>query len=1020
MSDGANGSRIADLFADLSLRTTRFSEGLTRAVIESRRAGADISRALGQNTAAINGVGTAAANAGKEIRNTGDSVGGYVKSVSRIITGILISQAFYSVIRSVKDATASVAEFTMYMEQAEISFTLMLGSAQRATGMLNALQDFAAKTPFRMEDAAQSARRLMAMGFAAENVIPIMRSLADAAAISGSMDPRLIDRMVTALGQMKTKGKVATQELMQLSEAGLPSFKILQEELGLTQDQLSNIGNLHISADVAIPALLRGIEKRYKGAADEISHSTAGLISNIKDDLLFLGSSSITGPAEKFRDLLQGVADKLEATRANMRKSGAGGLIENLFPPGSQGMVRVIGASLLSIGSSVKRLLASFGPAAGALGRLFGNILGIILPIVAAIARVITEITYSAGHARGPLKALAAGFVGLLVAGVATSAVMHLAWVIRLLGISTAIAKAVALLSKAISVLYLTLAKNPIVGVIMIIAAALLALAMSSKVVSAWLDRVMNQLSGLLTGQSALASGTDGTNQAMDDFNQSLVDAADNLGSAGDEAAAAGKQIQDSFIASFDEVHQIPEALDAASNGLLNFVLPELPSISTPALSLDAPTTSGEEEEDNGDTWGIPAKREMPRITWASPPIDPPPPGVVAALATVALVIREFVENAKKNLQTWGVATGTAIAEGVSVLGQWVAEGAKSFGQWTSNGVKQVKEWAAETGESINDWASSTGRSLQTGYATFIIITQTQLEIMRANWNSWVTGVKALVSGWATSVLETFAGWGSEIQTFLLDTLASLQLFWKNHAALILTIVAGLIAGIILWFATIPAAIGTVLATLFLVVVAGFVDVKEAAAAEVGETRERVVTGWQSIKDRIGEIAEGLKLRVTTTFTSMKEGVRGAMNSIIDMINTFINKFNSIRLTIPEVSLPGGGTIGGYSIGVPQIANIPHLKAGGIITRDQIYRGGEGNKPEAVIPLTGESAKPFANMIAQQIAAGLGSSGGSVTYEIGVLVADSLGLKELERRLSAVRNSEQQRKFGQSAIVRGV
>ena len=67
---------------------------------------------------------------------------------------------------------------------------------------------------------------------------------------------------------MQTKGKVSTQELLQMAERGLPVFEILGKKLNLTKEQLGDIGNQAISSSVAIPALLEGLNERFAGSLE--------------------------------------------------------------------------------------------------------------------------------------------------------------------------------------------------------------------------------------------------------------------------------------------------------------------------------------------------------------------------------------------------------------------------------------------------------------------------------------------------------------------------------------------------------------------------------------------------------------------------------------------------------------------------------------------------------------------------------------------------------------------------------
>ena len=66
------------------------------------------------------------------------------------------------------------------MQQARIGFTNMLGSADKADTMLKQLSDFAAKTPFEFPELVKSSQRMMAMGFAAKDVIPTLTAVGDA------------------------------------------------------------------------------------------------------------------------------------------------------------------------------------------------------------------------------------------------------------------------------------------------------------------------------------------------------------------------------------------------------------------------------------------------------------------------------------------------------------------------------------------------------------------------------------------------------------------------------------------------------------------------------------------------------------------------------------------------------------------------------------------------------------------------------------------------------------------------
>lgn len=93
-----------------------------------------------------------------------------------------------------------------------------------------------------------------------------------------------IDRLVVALGQIKAKGRLMGDELLQLTEAGIPATEILAQKLHLTADQVQNIGQQGIDANTAIQALLQGMNERFGGMAAKLANTLHGLLSTIKDD----------------------------------------------------------------------------------------------------------------------------------------------------------------------------------------------------------------------------------------------------------------------------------------------------------------------------------------------------------------------------------------------------------------------------------------------------------------------------------------------------------------------------------------------------------------------------------------------------------------------------------------------------------------------------------------------------------------------------------------------------------------
>lgn len=170
---------------------------------------------------------------------------------------------------------------------AKISFSTLLGESQ-GQQMMDDLDVFAKKTPFNTTNVIDNAQKMLAMGWDAENIIKDMEIIGNAAAATGKLDQGL-ESIVRALSQIKTKGKLSTEELNQLAEAGISAKAMLAEQMGYgTGDagiakMTKDLEGGNIASDVALEALLAGMQK-YDGMMDSMANETVeGLISQLKD-----------------------------------------------------------------------------------------------------------------------------------------------------------------------------------------------------------------------------------------------------------------------------------------------------------------------------------------------------------------------------------------------------------------------------------------------------------------------------------------------------------------------------------------------------------------------------------------------------------------------------------------------------------------------------------------------------------------------------------------------------------------
>jgi tape measure domain-containing protein len=125
-------------------------------------------------------------------------------------------------------------QFNASMEQNQVAFTQFLGSSQAARAELGFLQKTAARDAVRA--AADHDRRPAADGVRvhAKQTNSWLSTIGDTIAGMGG-GAQEIDQLVTAIGQIRSKGRLQGDELMQLSELGVVNRGKLAKDLGITR-----------------------------------------------------------------------------------------------------------------------------------------------------------------------------------------------------------------------------------------------------------------------------------------------------------------------------------------------------------------------------------------------------------------------------------------------------------------------------------------------------------------------------------------------------------------------------------------------------------------------------------------------------------------------------------------------------------------------------------------------------------------------------------------------------------------
>lgn len=236
-------------------------------------------------------------------------------------------------------------------QQTQAAMTNMLGSAEQAQSLLSDLQSFAAKTPFEFNDVAAATQKFLAFGFTAEQVIPTLTAVGDAAAGVG-LGKEGVDRVTLALGQMAAKAKVQSDEMLQLTEAGIPAWQMLADKIGVSVPQaMDMVSKGAVDAQTGLQALVGGMEEKFGGMMEQQSSTITGTWSNMMDGLsqTAIAVGQQISDALDLPDIFASLGDSLQQFAALVKEQGIGEALSQMIPPEVQAAAAVLGTTLLTL-----------------------------------------------------------------------------------------------------------------------------------------------------------------------------------------------------------------------------------------------------------------------------------------------------------------------------------------------------------------------------------------------------------------------------------------------------------------------------------------------------------------------------------------------------------------------------------------------------------------------------------------------------------------------------------------------
>lgn len=185
---------------------------------------------------------------------------------------------------AIKQFGLDVIDATGRMQQLQVALSTILQDKSKADHLIGEIVQFAAKTPFNLDDVANGAKQLLAYGSTADKVVGELSMLGDVA--SGLQIP--IGQLIYLYGTLRTQGRAMAVDIRQFAGRGIPIYEELAKVLGVSKDQ---VGELVKEGKVGF----KEVEQAFKNMTSEggkfanLMENSAGTwpqrLSNIQDTL---------------------------------------------------------------------------------------------------------------------------------------------------------------------------------------------------------------------------------------------------------------------------------------------------------------------------------------------------------------------------------------------------------------------------------------------------------------------------------------------------------------------------------------------------------------------------------------------------------------------------------------------------------------------------------------------------------------------------------------------------------------
>ena len=320
-----------------------------------------------QVNSSLSNMESLATRVGNGMQSFGDTLQGVGTKMTALVTVPMVG------------LIGSTIKYSSEIQNLSTDFKVMLGSTEKASGMMVQLKKMGAETPFEVVGLAQSTKTLLQFGVSQEQVIPTMKRLGD---VSLGNNERF-QGLSLVFGQISSLGRLQAGDLNQLINRGWNPLNQITAKTGETMEQVrERMKEGKISYKEVEEALVTATSKggMFYGGMAEGSKTLSGQLSTLKDNFNEMMAKAVA-------PLFQWLNDKLVPTLTNLV-----GKFEGLSANTKTWAILVaigigvLGPLLIIIGT----LISSIGAIVAVLGAISIEVYAVIAVIGLLVGSIVT------------------------------------------------------------------------------------------------------------------------------------------------------------------------------------------------------------------------------------------------------------------------------------------------------------------------------------------------------------------------------------------------------------------------------------------------------------------------------------------------------------------------------------------------------------------------------------------------------------------------------------------------------